>query len=60
MTSPATDGYELVFDGMHIGFFETKDAAMAEVVLLAKDHFQVSKREPLFTITPPPIKRPRR
>ena len=54
----ASDGFELVFDGMHIGFFETKDDAMAEVVLLAQDHFQVSKREPLFT--PPPIKRPRR
>ena len=59
MTSPDTDGFELVFDGMHIGFFETTDAAMAEVVRLAEDHFQVSKREPRFTITPPPIKRPR-
>ena len=59
MTSPATDGYELVFDGMHIGFFETKDAALAEVTRLADEHFQVSKREPRFIITPPPIKRPR-
>ena len=60
MTSPTTDGYELVFDGMRIGFFETKDATMAEVVRLAEEHFQVSKREPRFFITPPPIKRPRR
>ena len=59
MTSPANDGYELVFDGMHIGFFETKDAALAEVTRLATEHFQVSRREPRFAITPPPIKRPR-
>ena len=60
MTSPATDGYELVFDGMHIGFFATKDAALAEVTRLAKEHFLVSRREPRFFITPTPIRRPRR
>ena len=60
MTSPANDGYELVFDGMHIGFFETEDDALAEVTRLATEHFQVSKREPRFTICPPPRKRSRR
>ena len=60
MTSPTADGFELVFDGMLIGFFETNDAAMAEVTRLATEHFQVSKREPRYAITPPPIKRPRR
>ena len=54
-----TEGFELVFDGMHIGFFETEDAALAEVTRLATEHFQVSKREPIYTISPPPSKRPR-
>ena len=59
MTGPATDGYELVFDNMLIGFFETKDAATAEVVRLTSEHFQVSRREPRFVITPPARRRSR-
>ena len=59
MTSPTTDGYELVFDGMHIGFFATRDAALAEVTRLAEEHFLVSRREPHFFITPPARRRAR-